>query len=274
MGRDRFMSKRFIAMLAVTFIVFISSSIVLLNKKIEEPIIIPIGTQVLLKGEESFIRLSYVANRNEDIEISYIHVGDLQLVPYEKPYHFSINTETEERDSLIQSYPYYNLHSVEFKVNESEYSTLTAATNKNSTAFFSNGVIKEFPLKVEVLTNNKEYLFIGVQTRKTADGESNTIFTITEAVTIEEMETLFPLANIKLFKEDKQLTLPYNTEKGETLTIRISPNYQIWNSKYQQAILRGKFANGETFTEEIKFYIADTPSNKWIKDFVREERDN
>ena len=130
------MSKRFILMLAVTFIIFTTSSVILLQKEIEEPIILPISTQALYMEEESFINVSYVTNHNEDIELTSIQVGEMELVPYKKPYHFSAKTKTEERDSLIQSYPYYDLHSVEFKVNEKEYSTLTAASNKNATAFF------------------------------------------------------------------------------------------------------------------------------------------
>ncbi|MBD8033997.1 hypothetical protein [Solibacillus merdavium] len=267
------MSKRFILMLAVTFIIFTTSSVILLQKEIEEPIILPIGTQALHMEEESFINMSYVTNHNEDIELKSIQVGELELVPYTKPYHFSVNTETEESDSLIQSYPYYDLHSVEFKVNENEYSALTAASNKNATAFFSNGVKQEFPLKLEVLTKKKEYLFVGVQSSDTAEGESETIFTITEAGTIEEIETVFPLANIKLYKEDKQMTLPYNTEKGEKLSIRISPNYRIWDSRYKNIIVHGTFATGEPFTEGIAQYIYELPPKKWMNDFVMEARD-
>ena len=267
------MSKRFILMLAVTFIIFTTSSVILLQKEIEEPIILPISTQALYMEEESFINVSYVTNHNEDIELTSIQVGEMELVPYKKPYHFSAKTKTEERDSLIQSYPYYDLHSVEFKVNENEYSTLTAASNKNATAFFSNGVIQQFPLKVELITNKKEDLFVKVQTTETINGESETIFTITEAGTIEEIETVFQLANIKLYKEDKHLTLPYNTQKGETLSIRISQNYRIWDSRYKNTIVHGTFANGEPFTEGIEQFIYELPPEKWINDFVVEERD-
>ena len=273
LGRDEIMSKRFILMLAVTFIIFTTSSVIILQKEIEKPIILPIGTQALHMEEESFINMSYVTNRNEEIELESIQVGEMKLVPYKKPHHFSINPATDVRDSLIQSYPYYDLHSVEFKVNENNYSTLTAASNKNATAYFSNGVKQEFPLKVEVLTKNKEYLLVGVQSSETADGESETIFTITEAGTIEKIETVFPLANIKLYKEDKQLTLPYNTEKGEKLSIHISPNYRIWDSRYKNIIVHGTFATGEPFTEGIAQYIYELPPEKWINDFVMEARD-
>ena len=60
LGRDEIMSKRFILMLAVTFIIFTTSSVILLQKEIEEPIILPIGTQALHMEEESFINMSYV----------------------------------------------------------------------------------------------------------------------------------------------------------------------------------------------------------------------
>ena len=270
------MSKRFIAMLAVTFIVFISSSIILLNKEIAEPIILPIGTQVLHKEEDNFIRFSYVTNSKEDIDVEFIRVGEMQFVPVFEDNdsdYFFFDIENEERDSIIQSYQYYDLHSVQFKVIEKQLSTLMDASNKNATAFFSNGVVQEFPLKMEVLTNLKEYLFVKVQTRENQYGELDTIFTITEDGTIEEVETAFPSAEIKLFKEDKQLTLPYNTQKGETLSIRTSPSYRIWGSIYQNAILHGRFATGEPFIEEIEQHLSELPPEKWVNDFVVEERD-
>ncbi|MBD8035899.1 hypothetical protein H9635_04040 [Solibacillus sp. A46] len=268
------MSKRFMMMLAVTFIVFISSSIILLNKKIAEPIIIPTETQYLLKGEEDFIRISYVTNRNEDIDLKSIQVGDIKLLPGNEKTNPFFFTEIEEKDSFLQSYQYYDLHSVEFRVSENKYSTVTAASNQTATAFFSNGVIQQFPLKVENITKKKEYLFVSVQSRETIDSGSETIFTITEAGTIEEMETVFPSADIKLFKEGKPLTLPYNTQKGEKLSIQISPNYRIWDSVYQNAILHGKFESREQFTQEIELYIAETPPEKWIEDFVVEKGNN
>lgn len=268
------MSKRFIAMLAVMFIVFISSSMIVLNKEIAEPIILPIGTQVLHKGEDNYIRLSYITNSSEDIYLKSIQVGDMKLVPeHENPYYLNFKNDTEEKDSVIESYQFYDLHSVEFKIFENELNILLDASNKNATAFFSNGVIKEFTLKVELLAEKKGNLFLGVQTSQTTAGGSDTIFTITEAGTIEEVEAVFPSAEIKLFKEDKQLTLPYTTQKGETLSIRTSPNYRIWNSRIQNAIIHGRLATGEPFIEEIEQHLPDLPPEKWVNDFVVEVRD-
>lgn len=269
------MSRRFMAMLAVTLLVFISSTVVLHSKTIEEPLIIPFGTQVMQEGkgkeQEQFITVSYLTNRNENVEISYINAGILQLSSLNDKNEGNFNPINAKVDTKMETYQYYELHTAQFKVKENMFELLKDLNE--ATAVFSNGYIHTFPLNVEVLEKYNGKPFTVKQQHELVEDGALTTFTVREMATIESIETTFPLEKIDLYKDEKQLTLPYNTEKGENLSIRTSSKFSFWQSMYTDVLLRGKFDTGEPFVEKLRFYMDNPPSEQWVENFVQEMGD-
>ncbi|MER2120388.1 MAG: hypothetical protein ABS935_08980 [Solibacillus sp.] len=265
------MSRRFMAMLAVTLLVFISSTVVLHSKTIEEPLIIPFGTQVLQEGneEEQFITVSYLTNRNENVEIPYISAGNLQLSTIKNDGQFNpLNTKV---DTKMETYQYYELHSVQFKVEENMFELLKDLNEV--TAVFSNGNKQTFPLNVAILEKYNGKPFTVKQQHELVEEGALTTFTVKEVATIKSIESTFPLENIGIYKDEKLLTLPYNTEKGENLSIRTSSNFSFWPSMYTDIILHGTLDTGEPFLENLRFYMDNPPSEQYVENFVQEMGD-
>lgn len=263
------------AMLAVTLLVFISSTVVLHSKTIEEPLIIPFGTQVLQEGkeqeQEQFITVSYLTNRNENVKIPYINAGILQLSSINDKNDGQFNPLITKADTKMETYQYYELHTAQFKVEENMFELLKDLNE--ATAVFSNGYMQTFPLNVAVLEKYNGKPFTVKQQHELVEDGALTTFTVREVATIESIESTFPLENIGIYKDEMPLTLPYNTEKGENLSIRTSSNYSFWPSMYTDIILRGKLDTGEPFVENLRFYMDNPPSEQWIENFVQEMGD-
>lgn len=267
------MSKRFMAMLAVTLLAFISSTVVLQSKTIEEPHIIPFGTQLLEenKAEEQFITVSYITNRNDNVEISYIDAGIFQLSSINNNDYVYFSSLNTNGNLLMETYQYYELHTAKFKVEENMFELLKDL--EEATAVFSNGEKKTFPLNVAVLEKNDGIPFTVKQQHEIVDEGAHTTFIVRKEATIESIESTFPLENIHIYIGETPLTLPHNTAKGENLSIRTSSNYRLWPSMYTDIILRGTLDTGEPFVENLKFYMEDPPSEKWVENFVQEMGD-
>lgn len=263
------------AMLAVTLLVFISSTVVLHSKTIEEPFIIPFDSQVLLEGseEEQFITVSYITNRNEDVGIPYIKAGILQLqlssLNENNDLYFNpINTKV---DTKMETYQYYDLHTAQFKVEENMFELLLDLDE--ATAVFSNGYKQTFPLNVAVMEKYNGKPLTVKQHHELVEDGALTTFTVREIATFESIESTFPLENIDIYKDGRPLALPYTTEKGENLSIRTSSNYRFWPSMYTDIILRGTLDTGKPFAGNLRFFMDNPPSEQWIENFVQKMGD-
>ena len=261
------------AMLAVTLLIFISSTVVLHSKTIEEPLIIPFGTQILQEGNEDkqFITVSYLTNRNENLEIPYINAGILQLSPINDKNDGHFNPFNTKVNTKMETYQYYELHTAQFKVEENMFELLQDLNE--ATAVFSNGYTQSFPLNVAVLEKYNGKPFTVKQQHELVEDGALTTFTVKEVATIESIESTFPLENIDIYKDEMPLTVPYNTEQGENLSIRTTSTYNFWQSMYTDIILRGTLDTGEPFVENLRFYMNNAPSEQWVENFVQKMGD-
>ena len=143
------MSKRFIGIL-IASIIFVTGSFILAEgKKIEEPILIQLGTQhIYVNGDDTYFTLSYITNVEEDVRIIGVRIGNDTLDPIGitdfSPFGL-VNDET-----VMTRYTYYDLHEQQISLNGEQIQTLQRYLEENNTVqvMFSNGLIKDYLLDV------------------------------------------------------------------------------------------------------------------------------
>ena len=270
------LSKRFMALIVVSILIFTGSMLVVQSKKIAQPLVIPLGVQLLYEHatDDSFT-ISYIVNRDEQINLSYVNVGGLQLSAHQFPDVRTFNIFFLPTDNIVNKYIYYDLKSVKVDVREENRDVLKqlAQQEVQATAVFSNGATFSFPLQLEFRKHPKDQILIG-KSSNDMDGDSLSTFTTNEAIVIEEIKTTFPRAKIQLLKKEQVLTLPYKAQKGEQLNVRISHNYLYKDAMTNHAVFYGKTQSGENFSEEMIIEASDFPPEQWIENFVEEAGGN
>lgn len=274
MVRGDKLSKRFIILLGLTLL-FVAGSIYLVeSKKLEQPILIPSGEQVIYSSSESneFI-VSYITNQKEYEAIQWINIGDIQLYPISY-FQTDFFMNTPSTDNLYtKRYTYYDLHEAVFRLPKEQLAQVqnTLKQNEVVTVVLSNGFQIPYTLKLYVDEKNEPEFTFGHVSERTSDFSSVT-FSIQQGGTIEELSTSFPMATLKLYKDKEQVTLPYKTVEGEKLSVRLWDNFDTSNFSDHRVFIQGKLDNGKPFYEPISVGAIDLPSNEWINDYVDKVR--
>lgn len=272
------MSKRFIALLMGTVLLFSVSILVAESKKLERPLPIPMGAQGinLLEDRHTF-SISYIKNRNEQIGISMVYVGTEVLYPTSSgPFNF-FNNQANFSDTLLQAYTYYDLNEQTIQISDVHLDNVRNYLQKNNTVsvVFSNGETVAYPLILEFYEHQSANKVIQIEYRESVKNEvSESQLTIKQPATIEEIDTTFFSGNVELLKGKEKLSLPYEAQEGENLTLRISPNERLGFTTIYLAFIKGTLPSGEAFAENDFIKAGDIPNENWIVEYVKKEGDN
>jgi hypothetical protein len=265
------MSKRFIGFLIGTVLLFIGSVVVAENKKIDEPILIPLGLQTINIGtERDYFTLSYITNRNEAVRVAMVYVGDDVLDVYNSSSDF-FTDQSSNSFTIVKSFTYYELHEQQVELNNSQFERVRNYLQQGEMVkvVFSNGTMLDYSLALNFY-NYEDHSLLEDENPIEPDGNfSETQFTFKEAVIIEDIQTTFSTPFIQLYKGEQKLSLPYVAQPQEKLTLHISPNERFGFSIIYFASINGTKLTGEPFSQQLSVKAKDVPSEEWIQRYVQ-----
>lgn len=267
------MSKRFIGLLIATVIFLTASLLVAESKKIEQPILIPLGQQwIQEQNTQNYFSLSYITNRNEPLQIQTIRIGEDYLYPQsEFGFGFFVGDQMTNL-TRINSYRYYDLHEQQFMINDFQIPNIKQHLQNNQTVKveFSNGTQIDYPLALYFAAYQPdEQRFTTNESSENKDGVTENQFIVNEAGTIEAIKSTFTDATITLYSAEQQLTLPYEAKKDEKLTIHITPNMNFIASHGYNLYITGHFATRGPISEILFSQTSNYPDEKWIENYIK-----
>lgn len=268
------MSKRFIALLIGTVLFLTASILVAESRKIEQPILIPIGVQAInILNENNNFTLSYITNRNEQVHVAMVYAGTEVLHSNSNNSFDFFSNQMSNPYTILRAYKYHELHEQQIEINEFQLENVRKYLQENETVkvIFSDGTSIDYPLALHFYEHQSENKVIQFEYRQSMENRiSEADFKMKQNATIEEIDSTFTNATIELFKGEQQLSLPYEAQVDDKLTLRIAPNERLGFSTIYLAFLKGTLATGEPFAENDLLQAGDIPSEEWVRNYLQE----
>ena len=266
------MSKRFIGILIASIIFVTGSFIVAEGKKIEEPILIQLGTQhIYVNGDDPYFTLSYITNVNEDVRIEEVRIGSDTLYTQKITDFFYPFGEVENDESVMNRYTYYDLHEQQISLNAEQIQTLQTYLEKDNSVqvLFSNGLRKDYLLDVVFDEIPYRYGALSIDHDFTeSEGVTTVEFTAKRDAIIEQITSEFVIGNLTLTKDNQEIALPYNATAGEKFVLEITPNIRIGKSLSYNTYIKGTFMNGEPFADQFWVDSSVILDDDWLSNYI------
>ena len=264
------MSKRFIALLLLATTIVCSSIFIYYSNTIQHPIPIPQSESILSieGGENQFLNIAYVDNRLNHRELERITIGERSFYPWDPLFESTSTSSTVD-------YTYYSLYETRFSMTEDDVSYFKENPEllKHVTFHFSQLGPQTAPLSF--LEPFEQSILTPVRTI-TTEGAGTLVFDIKDVapITISTIKSPSPFIKFTATVDDKEITLPTTLNEGSSLKIDVQNLYNFTQAQQLQLLIAGYDQNKSPF---LRTQILDSygyPSEKVMRQFVKEWRDS